>query len=143
MDQIIGAGHSRKRELRGLIASAIAEMVTTVSAEQKNLNNYIYRLLECGSIRDKKEYLESRGIIWQPSEEGDLESEDIFDEDEDLQTDEDIVKSMIASSINIITTEVNNSDEGNGLHKVIPIIKITIQGTPIINPACFSKNFFS
>lgn len=112
--RIILASHRRKHDLRGLIASAIAEMVTNVSAEQKKLTDSIYRLLECGSTRDKKEYLESRGIIWQPSEEGDIESEDIFDEDEDLQTDEDVVKNMIADSINIVSTEVNDSgDDGS------------------------------
>lgn len=113
-NRIILASHRRKHHLRGLIASAIAEMVTNVSSEQKKLTDSIYRLLECGSTRDKKEYLESRGIIWQPSEEGDVESEDIFDEDEDLQTDEDVVKNIIADSINIVSTAVNDSgDDGS------------------------------
>ena len=113
-NRIILASHSRKRDLIGLIASAIAEMVTTFSSEQKMLNNYIYRLLECGSTRDKKEYLESQGITWQPSEMRDEESEDIFDEDEELPTDEDVVKKMIANSINIIPTKEDDSDEGGG-----------------------------
>lgn len=130
-NRIILASHSRKRELRSLIASAIAEMVTTVSAEQKKLNNYIYRLLECGSTRDKKEYLESQGIAWQPSEKVDEESEDIFDEDEELPTDEDVVKNIIASSINIIPTGVNGSDDGgSSKHDQEPPTEIEEQPKP-------------
>lgn len=41
-----------------------------------------------------------------------MESEDIFDEDEDLPTDEDVVKGMITNSINLILAEVNDSDDG-------------------------------
>ena len=103
-DSIIMLRVRSNSELFGLLSQIIATMLIDSVTFQRIFSDAIYRLLTCRSIREMKNYLNNRGIPWQPSsraledwEEGqEGESEYDLGEDEIGNVLADLLKQSVA-----------------------------------------------
>jgi len=101
-----------RSELFGRLAQAIATMLTDNIVLQRDFSDATYRLLTCRTIREMKNYLNERGIPWQPSAQA-LQEWDEEEDENEYESDEDI-SSMLADLFK------QSVGKGNGVPKPSP-----------------------
>ncbi|HEX6040550.1 DUF3883 domain-containing protein [Longimicrobium sp.] len=86
-DHVLIAGARRKQEFMDLIARALADFLAAEHEDTFEIADPIYRLLACADAQEMRQYLNDRGVPWNPPMlGGDIESSpDEADEEDEEQ----------------------------------------------------------
>jgi len=106
-----------RAELDGLLAFLVAKECMPSVEDQRRFSDGVYRLITCESSRDIQQYLQGKGIRWQPVGNGPESDEELEDHgDEELN---ELLRSSLLESIRLTRPGTPGSSESGGREEAV------------------------